>query len=217
MEICQSESPAIYSDPDAARAHLEALRWQDGVICPHCGLIGGAWRIRSRASAKGREPRGGLWKCAGCRLQFTVTVGNILENTKIPVHKWLLGVSLICMARQGVSCRDLQKELEISYKTAQAMARRIRYAQTLDPLRSSWAESARQRANLAVEGQFEPLERGRIQEILALTRKRATGPWISAVEGLPRHGNSALSLWPLTPDRAMAALLLVKSHSVLDF
>src|SRR5258707_6251640 len=72
-----------YRDEDAAREHLEKLRWPDGPECPQCGLVGEAYKIVVREKTidelkatkkRYRKPRKGLWKCAGCRKQFTVTV-----------------------------------------------------------------------------------------------------------------------------------------------
>lgn len=202
---------------EVARTYLEELRWPGGVACPHCGLIGSAWRIQCRVSKSGQIPRKGLWKCSGCRRQFTVTVGTILENSKIPLHKWLIGVYFICQDRNGVSFRTLHSEMGITLKSAYAMERRIRYAQKLEPLRPAWASAAKQRAALARMDKLDVLERCRIQEVLAMTRKQAAGVGIPAEATATGSKIRALSLWPLRPAEAMSALLRVKPHSVLNF
>jgi len=129
-----------YRDEDAAREHLEKLRWPDGPICPHCGLEGEAYKItvkektfeEIKATKKRiRKPRKGLWKCAGCRKQFTVTVKTIFEDTHIPLHKCLLAVHLMCSSKKGISAHQLMRNLDIgSYKTAWFLAHRIRHAMT---------------------------------------------------------------------------------------
>src|SRR5213080_2731348 len=86
-----------FRDEDAAREWLEAKRWPDGPACPHCGLVGEAYRIvvkektpeqvealEKAAKEDGkkyrhRKPRKGLWQCAGCRKQFSVTVKTVFE------------------------------------------------------------------------------------------------------------------------------------------
>jgi len=73
-----------FTNQTAARKHLEAIRWPDGPICPHCGCVDNSHRI------KGKSARPGLWFCADCRKQYTVTVGTLFERSKIPLHKWLL-------------------------------------------------------------------------------------------------------------------------------
>lgn len=132
-----------FQDEDKAREYLEAMRWADGVICPHCGLVGEAYKINVKektaeeieamraAGKRVRKPRKGLWKCAGCREQFTVTVKTIFEDSHIPLHKWLLAIHLLCSSKKGISAHQLMRNLEIKqYKSAWFMAHRIRYAMT---------------------------------------------------------------------------------------
>jgi transposase-like protein len=129
-----------FTDEDKAREYLEKMRWPDGVICPHCGLLGEAYKItvkektfeEIKATKKRiRKPRKGLWKCAGCRKQFTVTVKTIFEDSHIPLHKWLLAIHLMCASKKGVSAHQLMRMLDIKqYKSAWFMAHRIRYAMT---------------------------------------------------------------------------------------
>jgi transposase-like protein len=132
-----------FTDEDTAREYLEKMRWADGVICPHCGLVGEAYRINVKektaeevqamlaAGKRVRKPRKGLWKCAGCREQFTVTVKTIFEDSHIPLHKWLLAIHLLCSSKKGMSAHQLMRMLDIKqYKSAWFMAHRIRYAMT---------------------------------------------------------------------------------------
>jgi transposase-like protein len=132
-----------FQDEDKAREYLEAMRWADGVICPHCGLVGEAYKINVKektaeeieamraAGKRVRKPRKGLWKCAGCREQFTVTVKTIFEDSHIPLHKWLLAIHLLCSSKKGMSAHQLMRMLEIKqYKSAWFLAHRIRYAMT---------------------------------------------------------------------------------------
>ena len=130
-----------FQDEDAAREYLERMRWPDGVVCPHCGLIGEAYRINVKektaeeiealkaAGKRVRKPRKGLWACAGCREQFTVTVKTIFEDSHIPLHKWLLAIHLLLSSKKGMSAHQLMRNLDIKqYKSAWFMAHRIRYA-----------------------------------------------------------------------------------------
>src|SRR5207245_3368683 len=78
-----------------------------------------------------RKPRKGLWSCAGCRKQFSVTVKTIFEDSHIPLHKWLLASHLMCASNTGISAHQLMRMLDIKqYKSAWFMAHRIRYAMT---------------------------------------------------------------------------------------
>jgi transposase-like protein len=127
---------AHFSDEEKAREFLENQRWPEGPICPHCGELNNAYRLQPKVSKKDKHVRPGVWKCAGCREQFTVTVGTIFADSHIPLSKWLLAVHLLCSSKKGMSARQLHRMLRVSYKSAWFMAHRIRYAMTQEPLSS---------------------------------------------------------------------------------
>jgi transposase-like protein len=125
-----------FSDEDKAREFLEKLRWPDGPVCPHCGLLDNAYRLEPKPSKKGTHVRKGVWKCGGCREQFTVTVGTIFEDSHIPLSKWLLAYHLLCASKKGMSAHQLHRMLKVTYRSAWFMAHRIRYTMTQEPLSS---------------------------------------------------------------------------------
>ena len=113
----------IFTDPNAARAHLEALRWPSGVpSCPHCGVVGESKLI------KGESVRSGLYRCNACRRPFSVTFGTVMEKSHIPLNKWVLGFHLMASSKNGISAHQLRRSLGITYKSASFMAHRIREA-----------------------------------------------------------------------------------------
>lgn len=114
-----------FQDPNKAREYLEALRWPNGPICPHCGVVGEHYTIR------GGRP--GLWKCKDCREQFTVTVKTVFERSKIALNVWLQAVYLLCSSKKGMSSHQLHRTLGITYKTAWFMTHRIREAFKTSP------------------------------------------------------------------------------------
>lgn len=118
---------AEFSTPEAARAFLEAQRWPDGVVCPFCGLVGESYRLKPKPESK-TPVRPGVWKCSGCRKQFTVTVSTIFEDSHIPLNTWLLAIHLLCSSKKGMSAHQLHRMLGITYRSAWFMAHRIRYA-----------------------------------------------------------------------------------------
>jgi transposase-like protein len=111
-----------FNDDDAAREHLEALRWPQGAVCPHCG---GADR---QSKLEGASHRAGLYFCGHCRSQYTVTVGTVFERSKVPLHKWVLATHLLCSSKKGMSSHQLHRILGVTYKTAWFMTHRIREA-----------------------------------------------------------------------------------------
>lgn len=124
-----------FSNKEKAREYLEKQRWPEGVICPHCGVIGEAYRLEAKPNGK-THVRKGVWKCKGCREQFTVTVGTIFEDSHIPLNKWLFAIHLLCASKKGMSAHQLHRMLGITYKSAWFMAHRIRYAMAQEPLSS---------------------------------------------------------------------------------
>ncbi|HWA30052.1 MAG TPA: IS1595 family transposase [Rhizomicrobium sp.] len=110
----------IYTDETAARKHLEKLHWPNGTICPHCGVVGEATEL------KGDSTRPGVWKCRACEKPFTVTVGTVFEDSKVPLTKWLLAAQLLTSSKKGISSHQLSRMLGVTYKTAWFMGHRIR-------------------------------------------------------------------------------------------
>ncbi len=119
--MCDLSNP-IYHDADKAREHLEAIRWPDGPICPHCGVIDNS------AALKGKAHRPGVYKCRDCRKQFSVTVGTVFERSKVPLNKWLLATHLLASSKKGISSHQLHRSLGVTYKTAWFMMHRLRLA-----------------------------------------------------------------------------------------
>ena len=111
-----------FTDATKAREYLEAIRWPNGPVCPHCGSIGGHYALQGKAH------RPGLWKCHDCREQFSVTVGTVFERSKIALHTWLTAVYLLCSSKKGMSSHQLHRTLGVTYKTAWFMTHRIREA-----------------------------------------------------------------------------------------
>jgi transposase-like protein len=110
-----------FTNEDAARAHFEKLRWPDGPVCPHCGVIGEATELQ------GKSTRPGLYKCRACQKPFTATMGTLYERSHIPLHKWLLATHLMTASKKGISAHQLWRMLGFgSYRTAWFMAHRIR-------------------------------------------------------------------------------------------
>ena len=110
----------VYSDENLAREHLEALHWPNGPVCPHCRENERITKLTSKTA------RAGLHMCNACRKQFTVTVGTIMEDSKIPLNKWLMAYALINGSKKGFSAHQLHRSLGITYKSAWFLAHRIR-------------------------------------------------------------------------------------------
>jgi transposase-like protein len=123
----------IFQDETKAREWLEARVWPNGATCPHCGNAD-----KSRITElNGNAHRPGLYQCAECREQFTVTVKTVFERSKIPLTKWLAALFLMTASKKGVSAHQVHRMLGVSYKSTWFMMHRLREAMRtggLEPL-----------------------------------------------------------------------------------
>jgi transposase-like protein len=109
-----------FHDAEAARKHLEAIRWPDGPVCPHCGNYEKIYEVKSA------KARAGVYACAACRKQFTVTVGTLFERSHVPLNLWFQAAYLLAGSKKGMSAHQIHRILGVTYKTAWFMCHRIR-------------------------------------------------------------------------------------------
>lgn len=114
-----------FHDENAAFARVEKVVWPQGPVCFHCGCMG---RISAIKPNPEKRVRYGLKKCGDCKKQFTVRMGTIFEESKLPLHIWLQAMHLMVSSKKGVSSHQLHRTLEVTYKTAWFLSHRIREA-----------------------------------------------------------------------------------------
>jgi transposase-like protein len=117
-----------FGTDEKARKHLEGVLWKNGIVCPKC-KCNDQTKFSDIAPNPAAKTRAGLRWCANCKDKFTVTIGTVFEDSKIPLRKWLIAWYMICSSKKGISSLQLQRNLELgSYRTALFMAHRIRHA-----------------------------------------------------------------------------------------
>ena len=114
---------ARFPDEQAAREHIERLRWGDFPICPHCGKD----RI---AEVKDEKPQ--PYRCKDCRKFFSVRTGTVFHSAKIGLQKCLYAIYLITVAKKGISSCQLARELGIGQDSAWYLLQRIREGHIVD-------------------------------------------------------------------------------------
>lgn len=124
-----------FSNELSAHQYLEGIIWPNGVRCPHCG---GTERI---GKLNGASTRLGTYKCYACRRSFSVTYGTLFMASHVPVHKWLQAIYLTGGGAKNIRPHQLQRILNVSFKTASFILRRISEAaasaeQTPSPART---------------------------------------------------------------------------------
>src|SRR5687768_10120188 len=111
-----------FHNEEAAYAYVEARLWPEGPVCPHCG---GVERI---SKMQGKSTRVGAYKCYQCRKPFTVKIGTVFEDSKVPMRLWLQAMYLIAGSKKGISSNQLHRILGVTLKTAWFISHRIREA-----------------------------------------------------------------------------------------
>ncbi len=130
--MCDLTNP-IFTDAEKAREHLERLYWPNGPICRHCGNADPD-RI---TGLKGKSTRPGVRWCNECGKPFTVTVGTVMEDSKIPLNKWVLAFHLMASSKKGMSALQISRMLGVTYKSAWFLCHRIREAMSDDSHKAS--------------------------------------------------------------------------------
>jgi transposase-like protein len=98
--------------------YLEQRLWKGQPVCPHCGSTT-AYRLSNHKQFKCGNKK-------GCDKKFTMLVGSIFENTKIPLQKWIIAIHLATSRKKGISSLQLSRDLNITQKSAWFMLHRIR-------------------------------------------------------------------------------------------
>lgn len=128
-----------FSSEQVCHDYLEAARWPNGVCCIDCGhdkvskfTVKGQTRVR--ASKKTGQvktitsPDRYMYACAKCHYQFAATTGTIFSDTHLPLRTWMLAIALMSNAKKGISAKQMERDLGLSYKTAWYLNHRIRKA-----------------------------------------------------------------------------------------
>ncbi len=110
-----TEFRAAYPDNDACLDKIFQLRY-NGLVCPKCEGTKPFTRVKDRRS----------YQCPGCGFQIYPTQGTIFEKTTTPLTHWFYAIYLQTTTRNGVAAKELERQLNICYKTALRMAHQIK-------------------------------------------------------------------------------------------
>lgn len=134
--IAQDKDPVTAALPRAcvdervALDFLETLIWGYEPACPRCGDLD-VYPMKDRKT--GKRQQDGRWRCRGCKRQYTVRTGTIMEDSRIPLKYWCYAFWKACSSKKGVSALQIKRETGLSYKSALFLMHRIRYAMQDEP------------------------------------------------------------------------------------
>jgi transposase-like protein len=108
-----------FKDEQVCRDYLAQIRWNGEPVCPYKDCA---------HTTVFKFSNGKVYKCAKCRKQFSVRVGLIFEDSKIPLQKWFACLYLILSHKKGVSSLQLHRDIGVTQKTAWFMLHRVRFS-----------------------------------------------------------------------------------------
>ncbi|MEK6272858.1 MAG: IS1595 family transposase [Actinomycetota bacterium] len=106
----------LFPSNDVCLEYLKKRFYPDGIACPKCGKKTKFHRIKSRAA----------YSCQYCRHQVYPTKGTIFERSTTSLQLWFWAIYLMSSTRCGISAKQLEREIRVTYKTAWRMFREIR-------------------------------------------------------------------------------------------
>jgi transposase-like protein len=132
-----SQIPAACSNELAAVEFFENQRWG---ACPCCVKCRSVDVYMMKDSKTGERNKRFLWRCHDCKEQYTVRIGTVYEESRLPLRHWAYAFWRACGSKKGVSALEIQRNCQISYKSALFLMNRIRFAMapdldTVEPLK----------------------------------------------------------------------------------
>jgi transposase-like protein len=119
--------PLACSNELAAVEFMEHQRWNGSPCCVHCG----SKNVYKMVDAKtGERNQRFLWRCHDCKEQYTVRIGSVYEETRLPLRHWCYAFWRMSTSKKGVSALEIKRHCQISYKSALFLMHRIRFALT---------------------------------------------------------------------------------------
>ena len=114
------DATVYFSNPDNCIDYLSSRRWPDGkAVCPGCGSESVSYNANRRT-----------WKCSchHTKREFSIKVGTVMEDSAIPLDKWLVTMWLVTNCKNGVSSYEVARDVKVTQKSAWFMLHRIRLA-----------------------------------------------------------------------------------------
>lgn len=122
--------PVACNDELAAVEFFERQRWGGTPGCVHCGSVS-VYKMLDKKT--GTRSKRFLWRCHDCHQQFTVRIGTVYEESRLPLRHWAYAFWRAATSKKGVSALEIKRHCQISYKSALFLMNRIRFAMAPDP------------------------------------------------------------------------------------
>ena len=107
---------AQFPNDDACLDFLKNARWPNGIACSKCQRVTKHFRITSRK----------VYGCEFCGFQVSPTADTIFHKSSTSLRSWFHAMFLMSSTRTGISAKQLEREIGVTYKTAWRMFTQIR-------------------------------------------------------------------------------------------
>jgi transposase-like protein len=154
-------------DEQTAIDYFTVIRWKDGAFCPHCG---------GRKVYTFSDKR--THKCATCGSRFSIKVGTIFEDSKVPLQKWLMAIWMLTSHKKGIASTQLAKDIGVTQKTAWFMLHRLRHAATTKSFNAP-LEGMVEVDETFVGGKSKNKHAGSVRVCVARLAKQSCSAWSS--------------------------------------
>lgn len=117
--------PLACSNEQAAVEFIVKQRWAGKPQCPHCDSDDVDKMVARKTDERNHRF---LWRCKDCKKQYTVRIGTVLEDSRVPVRHWCIAFWLSGSSKKGCSAKQMQRMTGLSYKSALFLMHRIQFA-----------------------------------------------------------------------------------------
>jgi transposase-like protein len=105
-----------FPDDTACLEEIKKIKYQNGIYCRSCNKITKHYKLK----------RGSVYSCKFCRSQTRPLAGTLFEKSSTPLRVWFFAFFLMTHSRAKISCKQLQRELGVTYKTAWRLHKNIK-------------------------------------------------------------------------------------------
>jgi transposase-like protein len=168
----------FFGDPDVCLAAAIQLRWGGGpVACPTCG----ATDVHFIATRR-------IWRCSQQhdRRQFSVKIGTVMEDSPIPLDKWMVSIWLLANAKNGISSYELGRAIGVTQKTAWFLLHRIRLAMQTESLGKMTGEVEMDETYIGGKARNMHFKK---RQRLGVTQGKSMAGKVAVMGLLERHGD----------------------------